>query len=82
MNCPGFSTSFRTSARVERRISSPLARFASGHLDDVDAWLERAAPRDRLARVWQLYALERAARERDNPDRADEIAALRRRICR
>jgi hypothetical protein len=60
----------------------PLGRYAAGHLDDLDAWIEAAAPRTRLDRVWQLYALERAARERHNADRGDEVAALRRRICR
>lgn len=59
----------------------PLGRYAAGHLDDLDAWLELAGPRDRLGRVWQLYALERAARERHNDARGDELAVLRRRIC-
>jgi hypothetical protein len=77
-------------ARIARAVSTrseewdflvPLGRYAAGHLDDLDAWLELSAPEDRLARVWQLYALERAARERHNDARGDELATLRRRMC-
>ena len=63
-------------------FSLPLGRYSAGRLDDLDAWLEQSAPRDGLSRVWQLYALERAARERRNDDRGDVLATLRRRICR
>jgi len=77
-------------ARIARAVASrsaewdflvPLGRYAAGHLDDLDAWIELSAPTDRLARVWQLYALERAARERHNDTRGGELAALRRGIC-